>query len=128
MSFLWNSILEKSSLARSIRELYDAISKNKIANIHVEAHRPIDMSVQIPIATSSPHLPGNQDQSLPGLWITTANSLLDEEEGEVQILNKHFSLLLLENEDKVIADLQSDANELSGPLIQYIKLSKPTQS
>jgi len=127
MSSLWNNILEKSSLARSIRELYDAISLNKIANIHVETNRPIDMSVQLPIATSTPHLPGPQDQSLPGLWITTAKSL-DEEEGEVQILNKHFALLLLENDEKVIADLQIDANELSGPLIQYIKLSKPTQS
>lgn len=127
MNSAWTNILEKSSLARTIRELYDAISSNKIANIHIETIRPIDMSVQIPIATSSPHLPGNQEQSLPGLWITTAKSL-DEEDGEAQILNKHFALLLLENDEKVIADLQLDANELSGPLIEYIKLSKPTQS
>jgi hypothetical protein len=127
MSSLWNEILERSSLARAIRDIHMSISDNKIANVHFESKPPIDMSVQIPVPMFLDRLPSPQEPSLPGLWITTANHLDEEVENE-KILNKNFALLLLEDEDKIIANIQAEATDISGPLTQYIKLSKPTQS
>ena len=66
---------------------------------------------------------------MPGLPLTTANPFVDEEGNEDPThLNKHFALLLLDDEDKIISELQADNTELSAPLLECIRLSKPTLS
>lgn len=112
-----------------MRDVFDAISENRIANIHLDTRPSIDFSVQIPVPYCLRTLPTIQEQSMPGLWITTANSLeLDEDGLPTQYLSKHFALLLLDDEEKIISDIQAEAAELADPLIQFIKISKPTLS
>lgn len=66
---------------------------------------------------------------MPGLLVTTANPLADEEGNEDPThLNKHFALLLLDDGDKIMSEIQGDNTELSAPLIECIRLCKPTMS
>lgn len=129
MSSLWDAILKESSLGQAMHDVFEAITKNKIANIHIDTRPAIDFSVQIPVPYFLRTLPTIQEPAMPGLWITTANSLEIDEDGlPTQYLSKHFALLLLDDEEKIISDIQAEAVELADPLIQFIKLSKPTLS
>ncbi|KAG0649957.1 Nitrogen permease regulator 3 [Hyphodiscus hymeniophilus] len=129
MSWLWSHILVKSTLAGAIRDVFDSISKNKIATVHIPTNPSLDLSLQIPVPSFLTSLPSATERAMPGLPVTTANPFIDEEGNEdATHLNKHFALLLLQDEDKVIAELQSDNTELSEPLIECIRLSKPSLS
>jgi hypothetical protein len=129
MSWLWSHILVKSTLAGAIRDIFDSISNSKIATIHLPTNPPLDLSLQIPVPSFLTSIPSATERSMPGLPLTTANPFVDEEGNEDPFnLNKHFALLLLDDEDKVIAELQADSTELSAPLIECIRLSKPTLS
>lgn len=129
MSSLWDMILQESSLGHAMRDVFEAISTNRIANIHLDTRSPIDFSVQIPVPYCLRTLPTIQEASMPGLWITTSNSLEIDGDGlPTQGLSRHFALLLLDDEEKIISDIQTEAVELADPLIQFIKISKPTLS
>lgn len=134
MSWLWNEILAKSSLAAAIRDVSEAIIRSKIATIHLTTNPSVDLSLQIPIPfylSQIPSIikPGLGNKSMPGVLLTTAEPRLDDEGiFEFSHLNKHFALLLLDDKDKVISEIQADNTELSAPLIEYIKLSPPTMS
>lgn len=129
MSWLWSQILSKSTLAGAIGDIFTAISNNKIATIHLPTTPSLDLSLQIPVPSFLTSLPSMTERSLPGLPVTTANPFIDEEGDEDSShLNKHFALLLLDDEDKIIAELQADNTELSAPLIECIRLSRPTLS
>jgi hypothetical protein len=85
--------------------------------------------VQIPKPVFLSVPPDNDEEAMPGVWITTANCLEEQEGGDdTPILNKHFALLLLDNEDKIMADIQADGGELAAPLLQYLQIMKPTSS
>lgn len=129
MSWLWNEILGRSTLACAIRDVATAISQDKIATIHLAADPPLDLSLQVPIPSFLTSLPSPTERSMPGLLLTTANPLLDEDGNEDPTnLNKHFALLLLDDQEKIIAEIEKDNTELSAPLVQYIRHSKPTLS
>lgn len=129
MSWLWSQILIKSTLAGAIRDIFSAISNNKIATVHLPTTPPLYLSLQIPVPSFLTSLPSSTERSMPGLPLTTANPFIDDEGNEDPThLNKHFALLLLDDEDKIIAELQADNTELSAPLIECIRLSKPTLS
>jgi hypothetical protein len=129
MSWLWNEILLKSTLAGAIRDVFDAIWSNKIATVHLASTPPLDLSLQIPIPSFLTSLPSSTERAMPGLLVTTANPLVDEEGIEDPThLNKYFALLLLDDEEKIISEIQADNTELSAPLIECIRLSKPTLS
>ncbi|KAJ4421662.1 Nitrogen permease regulator 3, partial [Neurospora sp. IMI 360204] len=111
MSQLWDEILSNSSLAASMQDIYDAISRNRIAAIQLETiEGVVTHSVQIPVPFHVPDLPQDgQGEEQLGLWLTTANSLqADESVEEPEYLDKTFALLLMAEEKKVI-------NELLGP-------------
>lgn len=129
MSTLWNTILRKSSLAQTMKTIYTSISSNNIAVVQLLSDPPVRLSVQIPKPYFLSMLPEFDEPSMPGLWITTANFFGDQEnEDETSLLSKHFALLLLDDEDKIIADIQSDGGELTGPLLEYLKIVRPTLS
>jgi hypothetical protein len=129
MSWLWNEILLKSTLAAAIRDVYLAISSNKIATVCFATTPPLDLSLQIPIPHFLMSLPGSTEKAMPGLLLTTANPLVDDEGNEDPThLNKHFALLLLDDEAKIVAEIQTDNTDLSAPLIECIRLCKPTLS
>jgi len=129
MSWLWNEILIKSTLAGAIRDIYLAISANKIATIRLATTPPLDLSLQVPVPNFLMSLPTSTEKAMLGLLVTTANPLVDEEGNEDPThLNKHFALLLLDNESKIVAEIQADDTDLSEPLIECIRLCRPTLS
>jgi hypothetical protein len=129
MSWLWGEILAKSSLAGAIRDVFTAISNTKIATVQLSTNPPLDLSLQIPVPSFLTRLPEPTDRAMPGLLLTTANPFVDDEGvADPTNLNKHFALLLLNDEDKIIAEIQADNTELSAPLIECIRLCKPTLS
>ncbi len=129
LSVTWDQILLKSTLARTMVNIFDSISNNKIAVIRLASEPPVSLSVQIPKPYFISMLPEFDEPSCPGLWTTTANFLGDQEfEDETSLLSKHFALLLLEDEESTVSSIQIDGGELAGPLLEYLKIVKPTLS
>lgn len=125
MSTLWASIATHSSLARAIEITFRQISHDKIA--HVNLGQDFDTSFQIPRAVSTRLVPYPTEPQMPGLWLTTA-SPLDEDDDSETSLSQHAALLLLEDVDVLLKEVESDAKELSGPLSYFIHNLKPTKS
>lgn len=129
MKSLWHKILEKSSLAAAMRDIYVAISSNNIANVRFMSNPPVRLSVQIPRPYFLSLPPDNDEEAMPGALITSANYLGDIHDGDDSAnLNKHSALLLLDDEDKIMAEVQADGGELKDPLLEYLKILKPTTS
>lgn len=129
MSHLWSQILIKSTLADAMRDVYDAVVNNTITTVCLDTKPPIDLSLHIPIPTFLMSFPSPNERAKPGVLLSSANPLVDEEGNpDPTQLDKHFALLLLEDEVDVIAEISSEDTELSTPLIQVIKWAKPTLS
>ncbi|XMA11076.1 hypothetical protein WAI453_003867 [Rhynchosporium graminicola] len=129
MSWLWSEILLKSTLAITIKDVFTSISNNKIATFRIGSNPPEDVSLQIPVPSFLMSIPSSAERAVPGLLLTTANPY-DDDEGieDPSYINKHFALLLLDDESKIIAEIQADDTELSAPLIECIRICKPTLS
>lgn len=121
MNILWPQILQASPLARSIANLFSAISTNNIA--HVSIGETVDASMQIPQTMSTPSAPTPGDPQTPGLWVTTASML--EEDGT---LSPHAALLLIEDKETLLKEIESDNRELAAPLGYFIRELTPTKS
>ena len=68
---------------------------------------------------------------MPGLWLTTASSIEeDDEELDGTILAKHFALLLLDDVENILKDIDHEhgPREVSHPLAQFVQIVKPTMS
>lgn len=131
MSVLWREILETSSLATCMQDIYEAVSQNKIAALQLETPEgTIAHSVQIPIPFYLTDLPPEEEaDSTRGLWITTANYFVEEDSmHDPAFFDKHFGLLLMSDEKKIIAELQADADEATAAMVEFVRLSKPTMS
>lgn len=128
MRSLWHKIIEKSSLAATIRDIYNTISSNNIANVRFASDPPVRLSVQMPRPYYLSVPPDYDEEAMPGLWITTASYITDKDGEDGGNLDKHSALLLLDDEDKITAEIQADGGELAGPLLEYIKILKPTSS
>ncbi|WYZ42943.1 hypothetical protein EsH8_VI_000642 [Colletotrichum jinshuiense] len=130
MSSLWNEILATSSLAASVQDIYEAVSQNKIAALQFDtAAGPVTPSVQIPVPfyVTDLHNYGQTEQR--GLWLTTANSFIGEDTiDEPGFLDRNFALLLMGDEKKIIAELQADPDPSTVAMVEFARLSKPTQS
>ncbi|KAI1456895.1 nitrogen permease regulator of amino acid transport activity 3-domain-containing protein [Annulohypoxylon moriforme] len=130
MSTLWKEILDVSSLAASMQDVYEAVSHNKIAALQLEtAEGAVTHSVQIPVPFYLTDLPPDDESGSKGLWITTANSFVEEDSlNDPGFLDKNFALLLMSDEKKIIAELQADPDETTAAMIEFVRLSKPTMS
>ncbi|KAI0880358.1 nitrogen permease regulator of amino acid transport activity 3-domain-containing protein [Annulohypoxylon maeteangense] len=130
MSTLWKEILEVSSLAASMQDVYEAVSHNKIAALQLDtAEGAVTHSVQIPVPFYITDLPPDDESGSKGLWITTANSFVEEDSlHDPDFLDKNFALLLMSDEKKIIAELQADPDETTAAMIEFVRLSKPTMS
>ncbi|KAH0172643.1 hypothetical protein KCU67_g1645, partial [Aureobasidium melanogenum] len=122
MSVLWPNLISGCSLAKAIAILYTSIASNKIA--HISIGEGFEASIQIPQAISTPYVPTPTEPQLPGLWLTTANSLSDDG----QSLSPHAALLLLEDKDVMLKDIEGDGKELGSPLAFFIRELTPTKS
>ncbi|KAI1386943.1 nitrogen permease regulator of amino acid transport activity 3-domain-containing protein [Hypoxylon trugodes] len=130
MSTLWREILDVSSLAASMQDVFEAVSHNKIAALQLEtAEGTVTHSVQIPVPFYITDLPPDDESGSKGLWITTANSFVEDDSlNDPEYLDKNFALLLMSDEKKIIAELQADPDETTAAMIEFVRLSKPTMS
>jgi len=130
MSLLWDEILQTSTLAASMQEIYDAVSQNRIAGLQLETvEGMVTHFVQIPVPFYVSDLPQEGDRDQCGLWLTTANSsTLDDDADEPGYLDKNFALLLLADEKKIIAELQSDPDGTTVSMVEFVRHCKPTLS
>jgi len=129
MSWLWSEILIKSTMASAIRDVFVAVSKNEVAAVRLGTTSAVDLSLQIPIPMFLMSIPGQKERSMPGLLITSANPFVDEEGNpDPSNLDKNFALLLLDDEEKIINELQTENLELSHALLECIRMNKPTLS
>ncbi|RAR07671.1 meiotic nuclear division [Stemphylium lycopersici] len=119
----WRKIVSTSPLARSIAIMFDAISHDKIAHIHFDA--TFNTSFQIPQADSTPYLPNAIEPQMPGLWLTTSNVVLEDDEAP---MTQHAALLLLEDAEVLIKDLGGDASGNAAAIAFYIRNIIPTKS
>ena len=124
MHGLWVNILQSSSLAKSLAIIYEAISISKIAHITME--NGSEISFQIPEAVSISYIPTLTEPKMSGLWLTTAN-LIDDADQDFT-LSPHSALLLLEDKEILMKEIETDAKELSGPLLFFVRDLTPTRS
>lgn len=130
MSILWKEILQSSSLAASMQDIYNAVSQNKIAALHLDTVAGIlTPSFQIPIPFYIADLPKDPENEQRGLWLTTANAFLSQDTlDEPGFLDRNFALLLMEDDKKIIAELQADPDPSTASMVEFVRLSKPTMS
>lgn len=62
---------------------------------------------------------------MPGLWLTTSNVAIDEDEAP---MTQHAALLLLQDSETLVKELEGDSKENTGPLAHYIRNIVPTKS
>ncbi len=130
MSLLWNEILSASSLAASMQDIYDAVSQNKIAALQLDTPEGmVTHSVQIHRPFHISDLQPDSESDTRGLWLTTANLFMGEEVvEEPDYRDKNFALLLMDEEKKIISELQSDPDETSLAMIEFVRHCKATLS
>ncbi|EAT77598.1 nitrogen permease regulator [Parastagonospora nodorum] len=119
----WRKIISTSPLAKSIAIMFDAISHDKIAHIHFDA--TFNTSFQIPQADSTPYLPTALEPQMPGLWLTTSNVVLADDESP---MTQHAALLLLEDTETLIKDLGGEVTGNAAAIAFYIRNIIPTKS
>lgn len=125
LTVTWPKIIAISPLAKSISTLFEAVSHDKIAHIHFDAS--FNSSFQIPQADSTPYLPNALEPQMPGLWLTTSNVVLDNDDGAP--MTQHAALLLLDDPDIIIRDLQSSGDKSYAAILAfYIRSIVPTKS
>ena len=125
---LYHEILSQSSLAKAIANLYNSITNLRIAHINLSSS--LSLSLQIPIATSILTLPTPLSPQLPGLWLTTANSLPTDDETQTSgtQLGSHFTLLLLSDLHSILSDVNASTSPITDALTHYLRVSTPTKS
>ncbi|KKO98205.1 hypothetical protein THAR02_09686 [Trichoderma harzianum] len=130
MSVVWKELIQNSSLAASMCEIYNAISQNRIATLHLDTVDGIlTPSVQIPAPFFVSDLPAEDDERHRGLWLTTSNAFLSQDAlEEPGFLDRNFALLLMDDEKKIVSELQSDRDPTTQSMIEFVRLSKPTMS
>ncbi|PMB66552.1 Nitrogen permease regulator 3 [Beauveria bassiana] len=125
-----DKLLQQSSLAASVHDIYEAISQNRIATLHLDtAAGLLSPSVQIPAPFYVADLPPDEARRARGLWLTTANAFLTQDFlEEPGFLDRNFGLLLMEDEKKIVAELQADGDPNALPMVEFVRISKPTMS
>lgn len=124
MPVLWANIIKQSPLAKAIFNLYTSIANNKIA--HVSIGSSFDASIQIPQAISTSYVATPTEPQLPGLWLTTASMMADDD--EVAPLSPHAALLLLDDRETMLKEIESDNKDLTTALAYFIRELNPTKS
>ncbi|KAF2463235.1 uncharacterized protein BDR25DRAFT_298576 [Lindgomyces ingoldianus] len=124
LSMAWHEIINTSPLAKSIAIMFDAISNDKIAHIHFDA--TFNTPFQIPQPDSTPYLPNALEPQMPGLWLTTSNVII-EEDNDAPVA-QHSALLLLEDTETLVKELEGDAKGNTTAIAFYLRNIVPTKS
>lgn len=113
-----------------MQDIYDAVSQNKIAALQLDtAEGTVTHSVQIPIPFYISDLPQDGDLDAQGLWITTANTFVgDDALDGLGYLDKNFALLLMDDEKRIISELQTDPDGTTLSMIEFVRHCRATLS
>ncbi|PKS07885.1 hypothetical protein jhhlp_006493 [Lomentospora prolificans] len=130
MRLLWKEILDASTLASSIQEIYQSVSQNRIVSFQLDtASGPLSLSMQLPVPFYIPDVGPDTETAQHGLWLTSANTYIpDEAFEEPGFLAKNFALLLMDGEKKIISQLQVDLDPTTIAMVEFVRLCKPTMS
>ena len=126
LSTLYHDLVTQSSLAKGIATLYNSIAGSRIAHVSLTSFS--SLSLQIPVPYSISRLPTPLEPQLPGLWLTTANSMPTDDDAQSPQLGSHFTLLLLSDVPSIISDIDAAASPIAKPLTQYLRASSPRKS
>lgn len=131
MSNLWKDILTTSSLAASMRDIYEAVCHNRIAVLDLSLGKgSVSHSVQIPMPFHIGDIQTQHNEAARGLWLTTANNVSRYDTlGGMTAFDKCFALLLTDDDEKkIIAELQARGDKAAAAMIELVKSAKPTLS
>lgn len=131
MSSLWDRIIAKSSLAASMRDIYEAVCHNRIAVLDLSLGKgSVSHSVQIPMPFHIGDLQTQYNEAARSLWLTTASNVSQyDTSGGLAAFDKCFALLLTDDdEEKMIAELQARGDKAAAAMIELVKAAKPTLS
>ncbi|CAK7267983.1 Nitrogen permease regulator 3 [Sporothrix epigloea] len=131
MSVLWKEILAASSLAASMRDIYEALSRNRIAVLELDlAEGSVGHSVQVPMPFYVTDVQPHASMATKGLWLTTANNILQHEtHGGISAFERCFALLLTDDDEKkIIEELQARGDNAAAAMIDFVETSQPTLS
>ena len=131
MSNLWKEILSTSSLAASMRDIYEAVCHNRIAVLELSLGKgSVSHSVQIPMPFHIGDLQTQHNEAARSLWLTTANNVSRYDTlGGIAAFDKCFALLLTDDDEKkIIAELQARGDKAAAAMIELVKAAKPTLS
>ncbi|KAF0442224.1 UPF0171-domain-containing protein [Gigaspora margarita] len=109
MDKLMEITLEKSSLARTIRQVYESISTDSIAHILVNDY--IDLSLQLPPLA-------------PTTLFAPNNDMEGNEYTHYPVIAPYHALLLLEDPEEILRSMPLDSNPT---LVQLVQILTPTQ-
>ena len=125
---IYHDLIAQSSLARAIATLYNSVSNLRIA--HLSLTPSLSLSLKIPIPTSISMLPTPLSPQLPGLWLTTADSMPRDDDVQTTgtQLGSHFTLLLLADLNSILSDVNAGSSPFADALTDYLRVSKPTKS
>ncbi|QDS74547.1 hypothetical protein FKW77_007760 [Venturia effusa] len=124
ISSLWQKIMATSVLATALAEVYDKISTNQIAHINLGAGA--EPSFQIMQAVSTQAIPSATEPQMPGLWLTTA-TVIDDDDAETD-MSPHAALLLLQDDDSLLREVEGEGDRASELLSFIIRHLTPTKS
>lgn len=109
--------------------LYDCICLSHAYRLYIIANTPTTSTSILPCNTDPPSA-----RTQPGVWLTTATAESSDEIASIDpnycsmSLAKHFTLLLLDSETKILADVSQSGGPLATALAHYIRVSSPTKS
>lgn len=128
LATLYHDVISRSSLAKALATLYNSITASQIA--HIALSPALSLSLQIPFPTSISVLPNALAPQLPGLWLTTANSMPtdDDVHGNGPQLGAHFTLLLLSELHSIMADINATVSPITAPLTHYLRVTTSNKS
>ncbi len=127
----WNYIVEKSSLARAIKQTYLAMKNSEIVNVDINGKIS---SFQIPITTEFSVIPPAHTRLLPGSTLSSispmngmtmdpvSNPGFPPQNDEMIV---YFALLLLDDPESIVQDIKAKKDSL---IANFIRMIKPSES
>lgn len=127
----WNYIVEKSSLARVIKQTYMAMKNSEIVNVEINGKFN---SFQIPITTEFSAIPPAHTRLLPGSTLSSIspfNGMMMDPVSNPGFhppkdeLTVYFALLLLDDPESIVQDIKAKKDSL---IANFIRMIKPSES
>lgn len=118
---VWHEIQRKSDLARTIVQIYNAISRDDIAHLLINKQLNLSLVIPRPLGTSVLSLECQNNHP----FLTSAVSFGTSMEDSDPLVMPHYALLLLSDPEDILAAVPPGSSPL---LSKFVRLIKPTLS